>query len=317
MNRLDRSTGRAAACVFRAALALASFSPALAHAQEAQRLAAAATTQPTPPPTGETPSVSTDTPVSNEPAASPSGSPPPVQFGQPTSLEPSPLTQKGERDEPSANAMPEVPPPEKTMFIELGGRLGYAIGKGQLVEGTSMNEVFSGAVPLIFDLAVRFRSGLALGLYAQVGVGIQGEALDECDDCSLWNLRLGLQALQHFNSRGSVDPWIGVGIGVDDTIVAREEEYLGSKYRWETSYKAVPEFLVQAGIDIDIGNKNLAFGPFVAATYAVYNEISSEVSCAESYCADLSARESETTIPDSAKTSHGWLLAGVRGTFMR
>ena len=256
-------------------------------------------------------------PASSEPlpgeSPSPEATPAPTTAQQPQeSLAPTAL---GERDQASSAELPYVPPARKQLRLELGGRLGYSISKGDFSKDLAMGDVFKGSIPLMFDLWGRLRGGLAVGLYLQVGIGIQGKELDDCDGCSLWNIRVGLQAAQHFNSEGAVDPWVGIGFGVDDTSVTADRMYGSETYRVESSYRAFPEAMVQAGVDF--GTDRIAFGPFISATYASYSKVSIKTACANDIgCSGFYEGETDGSVASGNRAGHSWLLAGVRGTFL-
>jgi len=217
-------------------------------------------------------------------------------------------------DKPSIEPAPDVQTP-KSHFFELGGRLGYGMPFGNLMVDQPMNKVFKGSVPLQFDGLFRLSQGFGIGLYAGLNVGVQGEALDGCNNCSLWNWRVGLQGTYHFNSQRSFDPWLGLGIGYEATSVSQRYTILGVEYQSDLTYASKPELMAQAGLDL--GNEKIAFGPYLVASYGVYSSATGTVKCVDVGCGSANVAERESSIPDGKRASHAWLMVGVRGSYMQ
>lgn len=217
-------------------------------------------------------------------------------------------------DKPSMEPAPDVQTP-KSHFFELGGRLGYGMPFGNLMVDQPMNKVFKASVPLQFDGLFRLSQGFGIGLYAGLNVGVQGEALEGCNNCSLWNWRVGLQGTYHFNSQRSFDPWLGLGIGYEATSVSQRFTTLGTEYQSDLTYASKPELMAQAGLDL--GNEKVAFGPYVVASYGVYSSASGSVKCVDIGCSSANVAERESDIADGKRASHAWLMVGVRGTYMQ
>lgn len=198
-------------------------------------------------------------------------------------------------------------------FLEVGARAGYALGFGSVYAGERVDELYAGAVPLLFEALFRVQGAFGMGLYAGLSPSVRGPALDACDDCSLWNYRFGFQVTRHLNARGTVDPWFGVGIGYEATAVTRRFDADGVEYSADYTYSALPELMLQLGVDV--GGEVLAFGPFASASYGVYSAASTRVRCVG--CVMDSRTEAESGIDDDLRRAHSWVTFGIRGTYMR
>jgi hypothetical protein len=208
----------------------------------------------------------------------------------------------------------ETAPRERRLFFELGGRVGYGKPYGKLVESRAMSDVFSGVIPLQFDAALRLKSGPAVGLFVGINPGIQGSALDDCSDCTLFDWRVGLQLSQHWGARRTFDPWLGVSLAYESTSVTQSYESLGLEYRSELAYSGFPEFGVHAGVDI--GSEIIQFGPFLSATYGTYSKVTGSVRCVSLGCSGDAVTDTGS-ISDDRRAGHGWLLFGLRGVYLK
>jgi len=204
-----------------------------------------------------------------------------------------------------------VPTATKSFRWEVGGRGGYALAYGNLVPSEAMSDYFSGAIPLVFDGWLRFK-GFKVGLYAGFAVGLEGQALEDCDDCSLSNFRIGAQVAHHFDDGGTIDPWVGAGLGYEASSITERITYYGVDYDVDYSYGAFPEAIAMAGLDF--GGGPFVIGPFASISYAAYSSASATVRCADVACsADAVGAEEE--IEDSS--GHTWIMFGLRASYFQ
>jgi len=315
------STPRFAVCAtLRCALAALTLGvPALAHAQSTPAVAQnvndagsynVAAVDP-----------STQTPAPAEPSVAPGTSPntPPAPDGAapdggPAPLAPSPLLNQNAptpaNADTTAPSSVNTPPAQKPMKFDVGVRVGYAKPLGNLAASQPLGDYYSGAIPITVDGWLRLPAGVALGVYGGIGIGVQGKALDNCTNCSLFNWRAGVQAGWHANSFGMVDPWVSLGLGVEATSVSQDFNSGYYDYTVTSSYSAFPELTASAGVDF--GNELFAFGPFASLSFATYSKASVHAECNSVDCGTYDDGG------DVAKTSsHGWLMIGVRSAYMR
>jgi hypothetical protein len=228
-----------------------------------------------------------------------------------------------EPDSLSVQAAP-LPHPEqrKPLTIVLGGRIGFELPLGDVVVDYSLHDATSGLIPVGFDAVIQHRGGLELGLYAQVQPGFKGKALNGCGDCSVLGFRIGAQLNKHFNLTGTVDPWIGIGIGYQELSFSQKGKGTGVtssggtrevdiEYSW--SYRAFPEALIQAGLDFGTGH--LRFGPLLSASISRYSSVNEELKCTSFGCSGLESSSSGNSIASSDRKVHAYIFIGVRGSY--
>lgn len=266
------------------------------------------------------PAQPSSTPPDATPAPTPAATPPAENVDPPPALAPTPLLNESPAPATTTNTAPPVADattptaasgaPAKPKTFEVAVRAGYGLAFGNIAGSQPMGDYYAGSIPIIVDGWWHLPAGFAAGLYGGLGFGLQGKALDGCDDCSLLNFRVGLQAAKHFNRGAGVDPWVSVGIGYEATSVSESVTYAGYDYTVSSTYNAFPE--LTAALGVDFGNDTFAIGPFASVSYASYSKASQSVSCASGFCGTYTG---ESEIDDTS--GHGWLMLGVRTAYMR
>jgi hypothetical protein len=170
-------------------------------------------------------------------------------------------------DSVAAEGAPAATPSHRGLEAAL--RLGAALplGKaGRDVGGTDrkLSDLVPWRAPIWVDVAYRVSPAASIGAYGQLSFGGTGDGCDgECD----WSdLRIGVQGQWRFNPEGTLDPWLGLGVGWEslsyrsvslDTF-SRTTELLGG-----------PELLLQGGLELQV-EKFLHLGPYVSAGLGNY-----------------------------------------------
>ena len=244
------------------------------------------------------------TPPEMTPASAELGTPPPVNDQGVTD------------DEPEKKKKSDV-------RLEIGGRLGYALPAGDALTNDPLDETISATIPLQLDVWLRLAKSAAFGAYVQFAPGLTGPALEDCDSCFVGNFRAGVQYANHFNAGGWVDPWIGLGVGIEfatmsssgtATGITSDGDVVEFDVTSRSTLRSFPEVLLQAGIDV--GNDTLAFGPYVSAHAASYTKQDSELECNELLCPPGLEFEASGDVPDDRPAFHYWLAFGLRGTYL-
>jgi hypothetical protein len=196
----------------------------------------------------------------------------------------------------------EAPPPPRVGF-QMAFRTGYSIpmgtiAKGVLADGSDlkMSDTVSGQVPIIVDVGGKVIPHLFIGGYFGLGFGgTAGAVHDSCkaanEDCLGVSIQLGIEAQYHILPSGSVDPWLGYGIGVESLGVS---EAHGSTTQ-TTTFTGYQFARLSAGADFRV-TRGFGVGPFVEYSLGQYNTINSE--------------GQDLDIPN--KAGHQWLTLGVR-----
>ena len=185
--------------------------------------------------------------------------------------------------------------------IEVGLRTGYAIGLGSTAQNANMSDYIGGAVPIWIDAGYRLASpNLFLGAYFQYGIGfVSGQTSNQCQgqiSCSAFVLQYGLQAHYHFMPDNTIDPWAGLGIGLENSNVSLSQggaSVSESASGWDFA-------ILQVGADYRGLMDGLGLGAFLMFGFGEYNSISNPTG-------------GSTSIPNQAL--HEWLTFGVRGVY--
>ena len=196
--------------------------------------------------------------------------------------------------------------------LEIGARLGYGIPFGYVEaqkntgdpdDDAHLDQVASGMVPFWLDLGARIRPELTIGGFLQLGMGFVGEGQEACDtqgvECSVVDVRIGVELQYHPLPFHQPDPWFGIGTGY---------EWLTRATRFDGTESSVTVHgfelaNLQAGLDFHIG-QGASIGPFASCSLGQYTRTSVKTDSSE-YRTDI-----------SDKALHAWLVLGLRGSFV-
>lgn len=189
--------------------------------------------------------------------------------------------------------------------FQMALRSGFALplGKATGGEGGDMTDLTKGQVPVIVELGGKVVPNLFLGGYLGLSGGLAaGEADDLCDagdyDCYVTGIRAGLQGHFQLNPHGTMNPWIGYGIGYESLRLTISGDEDGSVSRSGPEYARV-----MGGLDFRF-SRGFGFGPFVDVSIGKYT----------SYTNDLPGEDKdEGDIPQTA--THEWVTVGARFVF--
>jgi hypothetical protein len=185
-------------------------------------------------------------------------------------------------------------------------KLGYAVPTGGVATGQAMNDTWSGSIPLGVDARYRFTPNISAGVYFQWNPAFA--ATNFCNaqqipggtpTCSGSDLRLGLEVMYGFNPAG-MNPWVSLGTGWQWTNISAT---LGGETGGFTM-SGWEYFNVQAGIDFPL-SKLFALGPYVGYFGGTYTSVSGTGI----------VTVTDSSIPSSQRTFHGWFQIGAKGTF--
>jgi hypothetical protein len=184
--------------------------------------------------------------------------------------------------------------------FETAVRTGYALPMGSVQQNSNLSDVFSGVLPLWFDIGGRIaHPGIFIGAFFQYGIGFAGgstsNACQAAGGCTLASYKLGAEIHYHFSPEKSFDPWIGYGIGVEVSNVSSSNNQGGGGFSGPTYA------VLQVGGDYK-PSPDVGIGPFLMLDIGQYEgcwyQGNSSGSC------NL-----------SNKSGHQWLTLGLRGVF--
>lgn len=217
-------------------------------------------------------------------------------------------------DAPAARAESHDSPPIR---FELGTRIGYSFPSGDYLTGASFDRPSVDAatpstkssLPLIADLGLRIGSHWYMGgffQYALVGTDCLQASQGWKINCDAHDIRVGAAFRYHFAPRGSVDPWVGWGLGYEwlSTSIA------GTSNQGDVSVSQTfggwNLLDVMFGVDVH-ATRSFGFGPYAELTYGTFAN--------DSVQASGSGQSASASGSISSTSQHQWFTIGVRGAF--
>ena len=206
----------------------------------------------------------------------------------------------------SAVASAQSAPPARTGF-QMDIRTGYSIpmgtafGESSDQDTTKLTDIASGQVPVILDIGGKVIPELFVGGYLGLGFGSAGGDFKKlCDargrKCSAVDVHLGFVIQYHILPAGSVNPWVGYGVGVESLGLSNVST---SNTTTDTATITGFEFArLMGGTDFRVSDV-FGLGPFIDLSLAQYSTIK---------VGDRSTDISNTKM-------HEWLTLGIRGVF--
>ena len=192
-----------------------------------------------------------------------------------------------------------APPPPPRVGFQMAIRTGYSVPMGKAEQGLDMSDFVSGQVPFIVDIGGKIMPQLFLGGYFGLGFGAPAGALKrECDlrngTCVAVGVHVGIEVQYHFLPGGSVNPWLGYGLGSESTAASLSIDYRTQSF----GYNGFEFARLMGGVDFRI-NRVFGLGPFVDLSLTQFNKRTDE--------------STSTTVPNQA--THQWLTVGARFVF--
>ncbi len=168
--------------------------------------------------------------------------------------------------------------------------LGVAFPMGNTASGSKLGDLTSALIPLWLEVGYMVTPNVMLGAYAQYAIA--GGGANWVGSGS--DIRLGVQGQYHPNARGTVDPWVGLGIGYE--ILKMNADLLG--YTASMTLKG-PEFAnLQACVDFNVWS-TLRIGPFASFSIDEYTTGSASMPGAGSQSGSI-----------DNKSLHEWFMIG-------
>lgn len=230
--------------------------------------------------------------------------PPPSQPSNPppSKRDPSPPPSRREeprrRPEPSYDGPSGDAPPARVGF-QIGIRTGVAVPLGNVYDGAKMSDTWGVQIPLVVDIGGKISRNVFLGGYLGFGFGGAGGVTgNDCErrnrSCGAFRFDLGFMFQYHFIPDGSVNPWLGLGLGYELNQIG-----IGNgNATTTTSYGGVNFLQFLFGIDFRI-NRTVGLGPFMGFSVGQY--------------LSGSAGAGSGNIPN--KSVHEWFSLGFRVVF--
>jgi hypothetical protein len=146
---------------------------------------------------------------------------------------------------------------------QVGIRGGFTLPVGQIDDGSSFSDIFTGFVPLGAEIGYRFTPNIYAGILGGYGFGIPKNCPAGID-CSGHTIGLGLELQFHASPAQPVDPWIGFTAGYEWLSATVRQGALSGTARANGFQFAGVE------LGVDFGSRPVRFGPFVSASIGEY-----------------------------------------------
>lgn len=192
--------------------------------------------------------------------------------------------------------------------IEVGLRAGYAIALGNVADQSKMSDSIGGAIPIWIDAGYRLASpNLFLGAYFQYGIGmVSGKTSDACKNgvsCSASVLQYGIQAHYHIMPDATFDPWVGLGIGLENANL----NVSASGQSASQGVNGIDFAILQLGGDYHV-MPALGIGPVIMFGLGQYS----------GYSASQGGQSSSGSFGSNGAPNasmHEWLTIAIRGVY--
>ncbi len=180
-------------------------------------------------------------------------------------------------------------------------RGGYGVPFGDVARGEPLSDLVKAKLPLWLEVGYRFTAYFRSALYFELAP----MSLVDCPTgaaCSAFDVRSGVLLQLHPAPRSWLDPWVGIGFGVEHLqATAPPPDRSDPNSAWELAWDGL-ELPVEAGLDFAVGDF-LTLGPYANASFAQFTSAS----------ARPPGKPSESGAVHDRGT-HGWLQAGLKLT---
>lgn len=186
--------------------------------------------------------------------------------------------------------------------LPVGGAFGSRVAGAPVGIVTEVKDLIRAQVPIWIDLGYRLRNGLYLGVYGEVGPGVQSGCTPP--NCHLFNLRAGFNARYHFRAGRRVEPWMGLGLGYELLFIQVTPPIDSPGTFVTTGALHGFEFLnAQVGIDFRV-TRQAVLAPFFSCAVSQYQRLDNRFDGGPVF-----------STSNFDKPIHAWLLFGLRGAY--
>jgi len=194
------------------------------------------------------------------------------------------------------------PPQRRDQGLNLGARIGYGAPWGDLSSDVgSVGSFVPGKIPIWLELGYRLNRVFSINLYGELSPAwVDSTYCVPGFECGASNFRLGVDMQFHLGAHQPVDPWFGVGIGLEWLNARYFDGANGASAHETWSGWEFP--LLEAGLDL-AASPNFSIGPYVSLSIGQYTQYT------------LDELGTSTSYGIGSPAYHGWLQIGVKGTF--
>jgi len=186
-------------------------------------------------------------------------------------------------------------PTESAVHVEGAVRLGVSAPVGEAVPGGPLSTRFSLAVPVRLELGARLSPTTFIGLFGQYGFAVLPAGCGGY--CAGQVLIFGFETLFHLAPGQFLDPWFGLGVGIELAGWNSTALDTGSDTYFEKLLGPVLD--VQFGLGFPLG-QGVKVGPWVGVLFGPYLSRSSGIV------------DQQGSGSSGQSSLHAWITAGLR-----
>ncbi len=184
--------------------------------------------------------------------------------------------------------------------ILVGVRGGWALPAGEITPGESLKDLADAKLPLWLEVGYRFNGHVRAELYFELAPMSLANACPSGAACSAFDVRSGVALQLHPAPRSWLDPWIGLGFGVE-YLQATTPVDGGGLSAWELSWYGL-EVPVEAGLDLAVSDV-FTLGPYASVSVSQFTSASARPPGGPTASGAIDRR-----------ATHGWGQAGLKMT---
>jgi hypothetical protein len=184
--------------------------------------------------------------------------------------------------------------------IVFGVRGGWALPSGDIAPGEPLKDLADSKLPLWLEVGYRFSGHVRAQIYFELAPMSLASPCPSGAACSAFDVRSGLSFHLHPAPRSWLDPWLGLGFGLE-YLQATTPIAGGGVAAWELSWYGL-EVPVEAGLDLAFSDV-FTLGPYAAVSFGQFTSASKR-----------KPGEATTSGAIDKRATHGWGEAGLKMT---
>lgn len=187
----------------------------------------------------------------------------------------------------------------------LAARAGYGVPFGEVAhDGEALADLVPAKIPLWLQLGYRFARRVQGAAYVELAPArVDDAACGAGGSCEAFDLRFGLLVELRLAPGRTLDPWIGVGVGVEILQAEVQGPDPGAPPGEYESKWAGIEIPLELGLDVRISDR-VALGPYATVSLAKFTSVEAHAVGGSGPTGSIEGRE-----------LHGWVQGGLRATF--
>lgn len=175
---------------------------------------------------------------------------------------------------------------------------------GNAAQGVKMSDTATGQFPLLAEIGAKIIPSIFVGGYLGLGFGgatgaLKRELCNTGPACLGVSFRAGIEAQYHIQPGEKLDPWVGLGIGIESLSIGVSQNGNDTS----RTLTGIEWMHLMGGLDVRL-SRLIAVGPVADLALGTYSHES----------AKTGSLTSDASIATTA--THGWFMLGARVTFL-